>query len=260
MLTLDLLKPARLSKDLKRAQLSTITAITEARLRELELRETEPWYDEALLLSRALCVDGIVPLITSGTLTDIDAGPPYPADLDVWRSTARLPLSVAVRVSRRFGLADPAQLHTDALTLQIWAVVGSSERHPAMQSRGFCPWCAVDTLGSPHLPSCLPNNLWGPKSAASAADMPAGLVRVQRGGRRACGIPAYGLKALRLARELRQSDVAAMAGINVNHYARIERADLNLTPQVAERLGALFKVDITLLYAATPGIPGLGDV
>lgn len=258
MLTLTQMRNLRITRNLRRGQLADMTAIDPDRLSEIEKQKAEPWFDEAILLHRALCTQGITTLMTSGTLTTCDLGPPFAQDVDVWRSGLRVPLSVAARLTLRFGLTDPAELAPTALTRQIWAVVGTNERHPAMQSRGFCPWCQVDVVcGGKHLPTCLPNNLWGSNADVNLTELPPGLMRTKRSGKRSYGMPAHGLKVLRIMAGLTQKDVQERCGVNSNHYSRIERGDLNLTPQTADKLAALFGVDSARLYVRPedPGLP-----
>jgi transcriptional regulator with XRE-family HTH domain len=50
------------------------------------------------------------------------------------------------------------------------------------------------------------------------------------------------LKEIRLSKRLRQSDVADKANINVNYYAKIERAELKPSVEVYERLAKALKV------------------
>lgn len=244
MLTLSLLRQVRTSRDLKRHHLEHVTGIDAQRLRTLELRLAEPWYDEAVLLSYALGTVGILPLITSGTLTDCDLGDPTENDLPHWRSGARAPLSLAGRVAKTFGLDDPRQLSVDALARQVWEITGANDRHP--EHAGVCPWCVADIgLGEAHLDTCLPANLYSPH------DIPhEGVVLMpSRKHERSKGIVAHGLKELRLARNMIQKETADVLGIHVNYYARLERADVPLTIEHADRLAAYYDVDRALLYA-----------
>ncbi len=79
---------------------------------------------------------------------------------------------------------------------------------------------------------------------------------VQRGER------GYGLKALRLSHEyrpgkpMRQCDMAAIAGLSPDGYAKVERCDgYNLKSDVAARIAARFSVSVASLYAK----PGEGE-
>lgn len=250
MIVLNALKPQRIALDLKRSHLAAITTIPEDRIRELELRLAEPWFDEALHIHRALGVSGINDLFVSGYLTDCDLSP-LDDDLPAWKSGTRAPLSLALRIAARFGLSDPALLATSPLLRQLWEVLVAGERHP--EAPGWCTWCGADIFsGEDHLPTCLPHNLLGtcPPTEASA-DVPR-----QRPAKRAPrerGIPAYGLRALREDRELLQKDVAAVIGIHPNHYARVERADLPLTPEAAKALAEFYGVDQPVLYTRPEG-------
>jgi DNA-binding XRE family transcriptional regulator len=248
MLTLDLLKPTRLSKDLRRSHLATLTSIDEGRIRSLELRQSEPWFDEAVLLSRALCVDGILPLL-SDSLTLSTLGSPLPTDLATWRSGVRPPLSLAVRIAIRFGLPDPCLLSVTPLQRQMWDVMQAGERHP--EAPGWCVWCAADIIGGePHRDTCLPANLYTPpRTLRTEEGLPAAVPRPRARVQRTKGIPAYGIKALREERELLQRDVAQMLGLHPNYYARIERSDVPLTVELADALSEAWGVDRAVLYA-----------
>lgn len=249
MLTLDNLKPTRLSKGFKRSHLADLVSLDEERLRDLELRKSEPWFDEACILARTLCIDGILPLIASDDLTLSVLEAPRETDLATWRSGARPSLLLACRIARLFGLADPYELSVTPLQRQLWEVMQANERHP--EAPGWCPWCAADIFGGdPHLPTCLPNNLYTPHAETVAGEqaLPAP-PRVRRRSQRSHGMPAYGLKALREEREMFQKDAARLAGIHPNYYARIERSVVPLTVEVADALAEAWGVDRALLYA-----------
>lgn len=250
MLTLSQLRSTRIAKGISRPQLSTLTGMSETRLKELELRTHEPWFDEACLLSRALCVDGLAPLITSGSLTDCDFGLPLENDAALWRAGARSPLSLACRVAKSFGLSDPAALSVGSLARQIWDIVGSNDRHP--EHAGVCPWCAADiALGHAHLPTCLPNNLWSVEALPGDAAEAAAALRPETKATRSKGIPAKNLKAHREAAHKIQKEIADVLGVHVNYYARIERADVPLTIEHADKLAEYYRVDRATLYVAT---------
>lgn len=246
MLTLNLLRNTRTSRDLKRPHLEAITGIDASRLRTLELRLAEPWFDEAVLLSYALGTHGIVPLLTSGSLTDCDLGEPTESDLPVWRSGARAPLSLACRMAVAFGLSDPRTLSVDPVARQVWEIVAANDRHP--EHAGICPWCIADVaMGEEHLATCLPHNLYGPRDVAHEG----AVLLPSRKHERTKGIPARGLKAQRLAHNMIQKEVAEVLDIHVNYYARLERADVPLTVEHADKLAAYYDVDRAVLYAPT---------
>ena len=257
MLTFCNLRPLRQRSTLTRQQLATITGIDDQRIRLLELRQIEPWFDEAVLLSRVLCLTGINPLLQSGSLTETDTivGPPSADDRSMWKSSARKPLSLACRIAALFGLPDPISLSVGALERQIWDVLSQNERSPLVDARFICPWCQADlfpsddVLDPPHAPTCLPANLWAPHDHAAEIDPPL----PQRRAARRAGIPAKGLKALRLARHLIQKEVAEIMGVHANHYSRLERGDVNLTLDHADVLARYYDVDREVLYAPPAG-------
>jgi transcriptional regulator with XRE-family HTH domain len=143
LLTLSNLRPVRVEKGLTRPQLATLTDIDPQRLKSLELRTAEPWFDEAVVLSRILRTP-ISTLITSGSLTSSDYGPAHERDTALWRTGARSPLSLACRVAEAFGLDDPAELTQGALARQVWEIIGANDRHP--EYAGVCPCIAAHNL------------------------------------------------------------------------------------------------------------------
>jgi transcriptional regulator with XRE-family HTH domain len=248
MLTLSNLRLTRVAKRLTRHQLAHLSDISNQRLRELELRDREPWFDEALTLSQILRTT-LPALIASESLTLCDLGPSLPTDTAIWRSGARCSLSLACRVARAFGLDDPAFLTCTDLTRQVWEVIGANDRHP--EHGGLCPWCIADiAMGEPHLATCLPANLWGPHVqpdtpliAAAPAVRPV----------KAKGIPALNLRVHRVNAGRIQKEISDVLGINVNYYARLERGDGPLSPAHAATLAAYYGVDRALLYRTTEG-------
>jgi len=255
MLTLDQLRSIRVSRGLKRSQLADVTAIPDARLEALELRKAEPWFDEAILICRALCTDGILPLIAPDNLAQFRSAHLLPAHhaRNIWFSGARLPLSAAVDLADRFGLTDPEQLYSTPLQRQLWEVMQQTERHP--EAPGWCPWCAADILGGEaHLPTCLPNLLYAPRGGITLTDAEHRmLVPEKRGSRmKPRSLPGVGLKPFRLAHHLRQQDVAVRANLDVNFYARLERGDLGLTLKTAQKLAAFFDCTVDDLYSENP--------
>jgi transcriptional regulator with XRE-family HTH domain len=246
LLTLSNLRPVRVEKGLTRPQLATLTDIDPQRLKSLELRTAEPWFDEAVVLSRILRTP-ISTLITSGSLTSSDYGPAHERDTALWRTGARSPLSLACRVAEAFGLDDPAELTQGALARQVWEIIGANDRHP--EYAGVCPWCAADVgLGERHLETCLPNNLWG-SALPGEDDVPAALKPAVKQARTK-GIAAHNLKTHRDKAHMIQKEVADLLGINPNYYARIERGDVPLTTAHADKLAAHYGVDRAALYFA----------
>lgn len=255
MLTLANLRQTRKTLTLYRRHLSAITGIDEARIRIIDRGESEPWYDEALILSRAMCTDGILPLITSGSLTlsTLDLDPLSKNDLRAWRAGVRATLSQACRLALHYGLTDPADLQPSAMARQIWEVLETSERLPSTDEYGvvyICPWCAVDRYPTdagqaPHLPTCLPNNLWAAPTGEDVANRPRPATPRTRGK----SMPGRGLRALREQKGATQREVATTIGLNPNYYTRIERCEVPLQPATAERLAGYYDVDKVVLYA-----------
>jgi transcriptional regulator with XRE-family HTH domain len=250
LLTLDNLRPLRIARTLKRQHLAALADMTVERLTKIEQRELEPWFDETILLARGVGAAGILPLLPSGDLTLSEmAGGETPHDLELWRSGRRAPLSLALRITLRFGLTDPMQLHVSPIQRQIWQMIESGDR--SVEAPGWCPWCGVDRLADatgarkPHLPTCLPNNLWAPNDIPTSVEPLKPMVKraYQQSGK-----IAYGLKALRIARGLSQVQAAAGAGVVPNHYARIERGELKLMLKTANTLAAFYGVDRETLY------------
>lgn len=247
MLTLSALKSIRVAKGIARPLLADLAAMTRERLRELELRDAEPWFDEAVSLHRVLNTAGVAALISSCDMTVSALGPPLPNDLELWRGGGRASLSLALRVARALGLADAADLAVPPLMRQVWDVVQATERHP--EAPGWCPWCAADVMGGdPHRATCLADNLLRRAPDGPAATTVAGLRPASRGEQQK-GLPAPGLKAARIQRELIQRDVASFLGIHANHYARIERGEVPLARIHADRLAAAWGIDVAALYA-----------
>lgn len=244
------LRTLRVDKGITIANLVDLTDIPVARLRNLEShdirRRVEPWLDEAYRIARVLSPAGIGPIV-SDHLTSMPAGTDPRDDFDVWRIGARLPLSTAVRLTFRFGLDDPEELVTWPRHKQLWAVLEASERNP--EASGWCPWCAADIVGGdPHLPTCLPHNIWGaPKTLPSTAIYSTPRT-ASPGMRRKGGSKGAGLRVLREMMKLTQKDMATVCEIAVNHYAMMERGDRPLTYGTAEMLALKFKIDRALLY------------
>ena len=247
MLVLSNLKAIRVGSGIGRALLSRITTIHIDRLRDIELRTTEPWFDETLALSRVLNTNGILPLISSDDLTTLaERDPPIPSDEQSWREGRRAPLSLAVRIAARYGLTDPADLVVSPHLLQVWDVVEHSER--VAGAGGQCPWCGE---AGPHLPTCLPNNLLKPHSSG-AIHVEVHMRSKAAPGRRK-GARAYGLKALRLASDFTQKQVAEAVGLSSNHYARTERGELSLSIENADKLAEFYGVSRALIFVEPGG-------
>lgn len=253
---LTLLKAVYQSKSVTPAILSALTGIPKARLLKLanSVGQEEPWLDEAVTLARVLNTGGIVPLIVSGNLTDCPMGFHLDADVDAMRAGLRLPLSLACRLAVRFGLDDPIDLVVSERMMQIWSVLEASERNP--EAVGWCPWCAADILaGAAHLPTCLPNNLWGPRDVVDARTLgyiprPTGTNHTRRGFSKI----AYGVAPLRKSLGLTQPRMAEQVGMASNYLARIEQGNTPLTLRYAERLAAAFNVTVESLYGSPPPV------
>jgi DNA-binding XRE family transcriptional regulator len=175
-----------------------------------------------------------------------------------WRCGLRLPLSAACRLTFAFGLTDPAQLHVDPLLRQLWASIEQNERHPS--AAGWCPWCVADIVGGePHMDTCLGNNLLHARSdplPAATGSLPRPL---KAGTRRTGSAPARGLKALRTSVGLTQVEMAAIAGVVANHYARMERCIVATTLTAADRIASHFAIDVAQVYASTEDAGDVGD-
>lgn len=259
MLTLANLSTIRVARGLLRPHLASVTGIDVERIRDFETgkRLCEPWLDEALLISRALCVGGIAPLISSEPLTTIDLGRALPDDLDMLYSGVRLPLSLACRIAVRLGLPDPDQLTMQSpLPMQVWDVLEQCERTAVA---GICPWCLAErALGQPHSDTCLPRALWGPRS---------GLMRrvgrkpkpERRGDRDGAG-PAWGLRELRKASGMTQAELARYAGINASYMARLERCNDVTRLRIAEKFAAALHVDVAAIYRRDENSPAGAQV
>lgn len=255
MTTLANLKATRLSKGVTAPVLASITGIEHDRIKELESltvsKRSEPWLDEAALLSRALCTEGITPLITSDNLTACDLGLDVGGDLDAYRAGLRIPLSSACRIAVQLGLPDPELLIPDTLHRQVWDVLNATERHP--EAAGWCAWCGADIFsGKPHLPTCLPDNLWG--RDYTLRDTITATPRPERAGNSGLSTSGkgWGLKAFRNSLNggegVTQRELADAVDIDRNHYARMERCELPLTLTNARRMASHWRVDVDTFY------------
>lgn len=251
-LHLAMLKPIRMTRGITARQLSDLTTIPHKRLSLLESLSNnyraEPWLDEAYLLSRALGTNGIYPLVGDSMLETADLGISPFDDLDVWATDARIPLSLAIRLTRRFGFDDPEQLVVTPLQRQLWEILERSERTPAS---GYCPWCAANTAtGERHLPSCIPHFLYGMRGTRPKESFVGTLPGVRTPGRVRVGSgPGWGLKALRKKWNLTQDQFVKSTGFrNASYYCAIEQGRRPLTIEQANRIAAAFKVDVASLY------------
>lgn len=250
--TLDLLKTTRMTRGVTPRNITDLTGIDPARFLELETKtkskRKQPYLDEAVTIARVLGTDGILPLITSGDLTQIEAGIDTGHDLPALHAGVRLPLNVAVRLTCKLGLADPAQLLPSALHQQLWSVLASNERGAAP---GECPWCLASIAeGEPHRPTCLPHNLFQ-RDAQFDYDAGALIKEPDRSVNSSSGT-GHGLRALRESRHLTQAEMAGKLGLNPNHYARMERLEIPVTTTNADKLATLFEIDPASIYAKEP--------
>lgn len=250
MITLSALRPLRLKIEYPRTLLASTAFIAAPRLRDIETRKVEPWYDEALRIARALG-QTIADLIASGDLTTFERDPRmFSKDLDHWRSGVRMPLSLALRLAHRFGV-ELEDLDASLLTRQVWSVLQATERHP--EAAGWCAWCQSDVVGGEaHKDHCLPHHLYGSRAIDGMTDefIPEHLPRPGKGGNHKGGARAYGLRALRDQLGKTQIEMAALMSINPNHYARIERGELVLTLERAANLAAAVGIDRDRVYTA----------
>lgn len=252
MLTLERLRHFRILRDLGRGTLSKVCDIPMPRLREIELGHAEPWFDEALLIARILCVPEIEMLMQIPETVTFETDPTfYAADVEYWRSGVRLPLSVAYRLKKRFGLSTVNELVVEPLSRQMWAVVSSNERGAVA---GQCPWCLAISGTEDHLPTCLPHNLMGPRLiGGDMREAVVGYARPLRKGRQLGSAPGRGLKAIRESKRMTQDEFARAAGINGNYYARMERCQIMLTIKTARKLAIAYNLDMATLYARPEG-------
>lgn len=219
-----------------------LPSITQDRLRELENNPRhEPYYDEALALSRILMLPGIVPLITPGSLYEmVDVfGPLLEGDMEHFRNGVRLPLRIACRITVALGLDDPIELESLAIHRQIWSVIEGNER---LAAPGECPWCR-EVVRSPdgkplaHLPTCIADVVWASRSKAPylTANVPRPMTPRSRGDSRL----ARGLKAVRLSKGVLAKRLAADLGMTPNYVSRLECLRDPLTNENADRIAEL---------------------
>ena len=249
MLAISALKSVRIARSYPRPLLASITAIQPDRLKSIELRNAEPWFDEALHIARALRVS-IHDLLSSGDLTQFDDDPRFfTIDLKYWGEGVRLPLSTALRLQRRFGLPTVDDLEPTPLTRQLWSTLQASERHP--EAPGWCPWCQADIVGgADHKAHCLPHMLLGVRSTrvVIADDGTADPPKPARRGNRRGSAKVPGLRAIRARAGLTQAEMAEQIDFAVNHYARVERGELPLVLVKADLICKLFNVARDVLF------------
>lgn len=260
------LKAQYQAKGIPPAILADVTGITRERLGKLynSVGQEEPWLDEAVALHRVLGTAGVNQLISmSGTLTDdIPMGFATDGDVDALRAGLRLPLSLACRLVRRFGLDDPKELLPTPREMQVWSVLEDNARY--VYDRGVsraCPWC----LGVPdpalggnirHLETCLPDALWGSRSTVSPSEL--GYIPRPQGSKphmRGFSRKAPGLRPLRERLGKTQAQFAHENGIDANYLSKIELGHVPLTLRNAERIAANYRVDLPSLFVAPPLVP-----
>ena len=228
--------------------LSLLTDISKQRISALANATAmeEPWFDEAVTLARSLNTGGIVPLITSGTLTDCSMGVAFDSDEIAFRSSTRIPLTLACRLARKYGMSDPIELVTQALPMQLWDVISTNERGA---EPGCCPWCLSNiAAGETHRETCIPNNLWASRTSASRDTL---MFPVRPSGklhRRMASARGAGLAGLRRACHMTQAQFGSRCGVSPNTLARLERCEINLTQKTAEKIAAAFNVSVESLY------------
>lgn len=275
MLTLANLKDTRQRRKLQPSHLANLTGLPSKRIKQLENHSrdhAEPWFMEAVVLTRVLNVPGINHLIgsqskASGDLTYflsatdaeqllrcLSLGAPMPVDRDVFRSGLDMSLTVACRVALEFGLTDPYHLlfPPPELIHQLWDTLAMSER---TRAPGSCPWCAADMVGgAAHLPTCLPNNLWAPRGREAAPNVSFTPAPRRAGGGHGSAAKARGLKRIRTERGMTQAQMGALFGASSDYYAKMERCALNLLMVRAEVLANSLGVDIADIYRADDGV------
>jgi DNA-binding XRE family transcriptional regulator len=237
-------------------------ALTAERLKQLENQpQHEPWYDEARDLARLLLLDRITPLITPGHIGDLShiLGPLQDTDMQALREGWRLPLSVACRITLALGLDDPIQLEQDQHLVEAWVMMASNERGAGP---GECPWCLAHTSPvtndlpahlfepvalEPHKSTCFVNGMLAARSTApylaAGAPVPAG--PRTRGDARKAG----GIKNLRKAKSVTQRKLAEDIGVHWNYYSRIERGEMPMTVQLAEKAARKLGCTVADIFA-----------
>lgn len=244
---LHMLRPLMKARGMSAPTLAETAKIAPPRLTDLLSRKYEPFLDEAVALARALGADGVLPLILSGdlTLSECDLGIPLPSDLSMLRANVKLPLSLACRIVKRLGIADPILLVQRPVDRELWEIV-------IKRSTGaVCPFCRAPLVGvAGHLPTCLPDTLWGARDMPHDLNTLGALPQPLRPGKGRRGShPAHGLKREREKAGVQAQHLAEVIGKRPDYYSRIERMKLNLTLELAERIAGVLKIDPAVLYA-----------
>lgn len=261
---LENLRKLRQHSGLSPLTISRIADIARDRYNILEARSrvrAEPWFDEALTLSRILNLPGIIPLLSD------DLTPPAPDadltyDLTLWDTGARLPLSSAYRLAFRFGVPDPAALDVPPLMREIWSVVEQGERTGAT---GRCAWCGnvlsrrASGVSVGHDRACMAHNLLGDRRTPAGKPVTIA-ARPSEPGRGNLGRMAPGLRRFRVKRRFTQETAARRMGLTPNYYARIERCEVPLRVVLAEQLAILFDTSVGEIYAPDPDTPPMARV
>lgn len=250
MLLLANLHALLVQRQFSTARFANLVGLEPKRVRHLEYgrHKTEAWFDEAVMISRGLAVDGIAPLITSGNLTEIDLGRDMPYDLDVFRSGARLPLDIACRIARRFRMRDPIELSVTQQSRFLWSILGAGER----DGSGLCPWCRQPTTkGLGHAETCVPDVLWGERSRTIAPLLGAA-PKPARKGLTSGSRPAYGMKSVRESMNLTQSQMAAKIHIAPSHVSHYETLRRPLTMTAANKFALILGIDVNRFFEHNP--------
>jgi hypothetical protein len=241
---LNMLKHIRLSKGVTRVTLSNITGIDLDYLTALDKCKAEPYLDEACVIARTLCIDGLMPLITPDMDHPylLDRGVPLPSDVDMLRAGVPLPLSLAVRITERLGLRDPMQLQRTDLTHELWMMM-VTERSPA------CPFCMADVVGgAAHLRGCLPDRLWGMRGREYVSITARPIAERAHKGRQSSDF-AKNLRAMRDDRGMSAQAVSDASGVPTSYLSKLETLRLPLTLAKAHVLADVLGCDVALLYA-----------
>lgn len=252
MLTLARLSDTRIAKGVTRSVLSNLTGIDVDDLRNLETGDKlrEPWFDEAILIASCLNTGGILPLIDPKHLILRELGPFRESDLTFLHGGARIPLTMAIRISTHIGLDDPIELRTTARHSQLWDIISTNERGA---EPGQCPYCLADSLtNEPHDTFCLFTNLLRPRNARVQTPVNAPSPAIKRLTNVRSGGYACGLQDLRKRMGMTQQDLSTLTGIPAMYISRIERLDLRLTAPKANVIATALEVDTALLYAQPP--------
>lgn len=252
------LREIRLKIGAPRSAVATLTNIKPDRLRALEMGTAPrgPWFDEAVRLSHVLLQgEAILPMVApkhselnSRQIMEELGGQHTDRDIEFWRSGRRAPLHLAMRLAARFGLHDPIALDVSSVSMQVWDMIEAGDR--SLEAPGFCPWCNVDRFPledgtqEPHADWCLPANIWSPRDGP---DTVLAIEPIAR-RRRSHSMLARGLKAQRLKKGKTQVLAAAAMGVDPNHYARIERCELNLTLANADKLAEAWGIQSEELF------------